>query len=168
MSRLMMCRAWNKKTNSYISEGDLVLDLRTGNICAGDLSHEESTIDVTDSVELERAIGREDEDDDQIFENDVLQVILEHWPLGYYQEIEYVGVVKYDLDSCSYYLDLIKPPVIGGETIPNEIDGIKITREDPEDFESSFYFGEGMVSADMKVLGNIHDNPELLSRSGEK
>ncbi|MBC1935203.1 hypothetical protein HCA69_02420 [Listeria grandensis] len=168
MSREMICRAWNKKTNSYVKEGDLVLDLRSGNICAGDLSHSESTIDVTNSVVLEHPIGREDEEGDRIFENDVLQVVLDHYPLGYYQEVEYVGVVKYDLDLCSYYLDLIKPPVIGGETIPDEIDGIKITREDSEDFESSFYFGEGILSADMKVLGNIHDNPELTRKGSDK
>ncbi|EOI7899342.1 YopX family protein [Listeria monocytogenes] len=107
-------------------------------------------------------IGREDEDEKTIFENDIVQVVLEHWSMGYYQEVEYVGVVKYDTDICAYYLDLIKPPALSGETIPKEIDGIKITREDPEDFDTRFYFDASVDSAAMTVIGNIHENPELL------
>ncbi|ENQ3971292.1 hypothetical protein ACEO3G_002053 [Listeria monocytogenes] len=115
-----------------------------------------------DDVVLMQYIGRKDEDDKAIAKNDIVQVVLEHFPMGYYQEVEYVGVVKYDTDICAYYLDLIKPPALSGETIPKEIDGIKITREDPEDFDTRFYFDASVDSAAMTVIGNIHENPELL------
>ncbi|MBC2038985.1 YopX family protein [Listeria marthii] len=115
-----------------------------------------------DDVVLMPYIGRKDEDDIDIAKNDIVQVLLEHFPMGYYQEVEYVGVVKYDTDICAYYLDLIKPPALSGETIPKEIDGIKITREDPEDFDTRFYFDASVDSAAMTVIGNIHENPELL------
>ncbi|EAE8567892.1 TPA: hypothetical protein IQB98_001060 [Listeria monocytogenes] len=115
-----------------------------------------------DEKTLGSCIGREDEDEKTIFENDIVQVLLEHFPMGYYQEVEYVGVVKYDTDICAYYLDLIKPPALSGETIPKEIDGIKITREDPEDFDTRFYFDASVDSAAMTVIGNIHENTELL------
>ncbi|HBM4523422.1 TPA: hypothetical protein LWO37_003135 [Listeria monocytogenes] len=118
-----------------------------------------------DDVVLMQYIGREDEDEKTIFENDIVQVVLEHWPMGYYQEVEYVGVVKYDTDICAYYLDLIKPPTVSGETIPDEIDGIKITREDPEDFDTRFYFDASVDSAAMTVIGDIHENPESLGVS---
>ncbi|EAD0062873.1 TPA: hypothetical protein H1121_003168, partial [Listeria monocytogenes] len=44
----------------------------------------------------------------------------------------------------------------------DEIDGIKITREDPEDFDNRFYFDVEVDSAAMTVIGNIHENPELM------
>ncbi|EAG4938270.1 hypothetical protein C5U75_14945 [Listeria monocytogenes] len=115
-----------------------------------------------DEKTLGSCIGREDEDEKTIFENDIVQVVLEHWPMGYYQEVEYIGVVKYDTDICAYYLDLIKPPAVSGETIPDEIDGIKITREDSEDFDTRFYFDASVDSAAMTVIGNIHENSEIL------
>ncbi|EOW0231769.1 YopX family protein [Listeria innocua] len=46
--------------------------------------------------------------------------------------------------------------------MPDEIDGIKITREDPEDFDTRFYFDASVDSAAMTVIGNIHENPELM------
>ncbi|EAF9608468.1 hypothetical protein A6C65_11350 [Listeria monocytogenes] len=115
-----------------------------------------------DEKTLGSCIGREDEDGKPIFENDIVRIFQEHWPMGYYQEVEFVGVVKYDMDMCMYYLKLIKPPSINGETIPNEIGGIKIIREDPEDFDTRFYFDASVDSADMAVLGNIHENLDLL------
>lgn len=163
MSRAVICRAWNKKTNSYVKEGDLVLDLRSGNICAGDLSHDESTIDITDSVELEHAIGREDNCDNKIFENDIVRIMIDGYVFGYYQETEYLGIVKYDVDLCTYYVDLVKSPVISGEEIPDMVDGIKIEQTDPDgENNNRFYFDETVTYDVIETLGNTRENPELL------
>ncbi|MCB2692949.1 hypothetical protein KQ766_14560, partial [Listeria monocytogenes] len=37
-----------------------------------------------------------------------------------------------------------------------------ITREDSEDFDTRFYFDASVDSAAMTVIGNIHENSEIL------
>lgn len=65
-------RAWNKKTQSFIDYGDLVLDLRSGKIYAGYIGLAESTIDVTDQIELMQSTGFHDTEGTEIFVGDVL------------------------------------------------------------------------------------------------
>lgn len=126
-------RAWNKKTQSFIDYGDLVLDLRSGKIYAGDIGLVESTIDVTDQIELMQSTGLKDKNGVEIFEGDVVAV--ENHPFqrkedsGVGMEIEgnyVVGWNQHDLTWCAGDLLLarLKPYV--------------------------------------KVIGNIYENPELL------
>lgn len=66
------------------------------------------------------------------------------------------------MDICVYYFDLIKLFVFSGEMILDEIDGIKIIREDFEDFDIRFYFDVSVDLVVMIVIGNIYENLELL------
>lgn len=114
---------------------------------------------------LMQYIGRKDEDECEIYEEDIVQVIEQGHNMGFYYENEYVGIVKYDEEYCSFKLKLIKF-VRGGELIPDEVDGIPISFED-EDEITDYWFSEWIVAEDMKILGNTFENPELLEQSNE-
>ncbi|EGP5298421.1 hypothetical protein D9Y92_07395 [Enterococcus faecium] len=76
---ILKYRAWNKKTQSFIDYGDLVLDLRSGKIYAGDIGLVESTIDVTDQIELMQSTGMKDKNGVESWEGNYL-VKDGYWP----------------------------------------------------------------------------------------
>ncbi|WP_301360475.1 YopX family protein, partial [Enterococcus spodopteracolus] len=50
------------------------------------------------------------------------------------------------------------------QTIPNEIDGMSISRSLPteDDLEEVFLHAFNLTADDITILGNIYENPELL------
>lgn len=115
--------------------------------------------------EVTQYTGRKDEDEKEIYEEDIVQIIEQGHNMGFYYENEYVGIVKYDEDYCVFKLELIKFER-GGEPIPDEIDGIPISYNDESEMDD-YWFNEWIIEADMKILGNTFENPELLEQPND-
>lgn len=116
-----------------------------------------------EQVAVMQYIGRKDEEENNIYEGDIVRVIEQGYQLGFYYEDEFVGVVKYSNETCTFYLDLIKFER-GGEPVPDEIDGIPIHHGDDDEI-TEYWFSDYIVPEDIKILGNIYENPELLEES---
>lgn len=132
-------QAWNKKTQSFIDYGDLVLDLRSGKIYAGDIGLVESTIDVTDQIELMQSTGLKDKNGVEIFEGDVVSVSVRN---GFDYLDNKVCIVKNSID----YSGLVCATV-------------------DEDLEYRIFNTELFEEYTYEVIGNIYENSELLERS---
>ncbi|HBM6110145.1 TPA: YopX family protein [Enterococcus faecium] len=133
---ILKYRAWNKKTQSFIDYGDLVLDLRSGKIYAGDIGLVESTIDVTDQIELMQSTGLKDKNGVEIFEGDVVLVSVRN---GFDYLDNKVCIVKNSID----YSGLVCATV-------------------DEDLEYRIFNTELFEEYTYEVIGNIYENPELL------
>ena len=133
---LLQFRAWNKKTQSFIDYGDLVLDLRSGKIYAGDIGLVESTIDVTDQIELMQSTGMKDKNGVEIFEGDVVLVSVQN---GFDYLDNKVCVVKNSID----YSGLVCATV-------------------DEDLEYRIFNTELFEEYTYEVIGNVYENSELL------
>ncbi|WP_142955975.1 YopX family protein [Enterococcus durans] len=133
---ILKYRAWNKKTQSFIDYGDLVLDLRSGKIYAGDIGLVESTIDVTDQIELMQSTGMKDKNGVEIFEGDVVLVSVRN---GFDYLDNKVCIVKNSID----YSGLVCATV-------------------DEDLEYRIFNTELFEEYTYEVIGNIYENSELL------
>ena len=155
-------KAWNKKTQSFIDYGDLVLDLRSGKIYAGDIGLVESTIDVTDQIELMQSTGLKDKNDVEIFEGDIVRV---------FEYGRYGGTYNAPVSWISYSNEGEQWAFHGFTCI-----GVKEIEHHSE-VESLFtrgfltrQFGSCVQLSELtkdprnsiKVIGNIYENPELL------
>ncbi|MEG0123157.1 YopX family protein [Enterococcus sp.] len=82
-------RAWNKQTESFIDYGDLVLDLQSSKVYAGDMGLMDTIIDVTDQIILMQSTGLKDKNGVEIFEGDIVKAEI---TLGHTD----TGVVKFE------------------------------------------------------------------------
>ena len=129
-------RAWNKKTQSFIDYGDLVLDLRSGKIYAGDIGLVESTIDVTDQIELMQSTGLKDKNGIEIFEWDIVSVS-----------------VRNGFDYLDNKVCVVKNSIGHSGLVCATVD---------EDLEYQIFNTEPFEEYTYEVTGNIYENSELL------
>lgn len=132
---ILKYRAWNKKTQSFIDYGDLVLDLRSGKIYAGDIGLVESTIDVTDQIELMQSTGLKDKNGVEIFEGDVVLVNVSN---GFDHLVNEKTVVQ----ESEFHSGLVCKSLISGMEY-------RLFKHKKMDYE-------------YEVIGNIYENSELL------
>lgn len=137
-------RVWNKKTKSFIDDCDIVLDLISSKIYAGDIGLMDSVIDVTEQIILMQSTGLKDKNDVEIFEGDILRFV-EVTNEGLF---EYVTDVKWE--DCSF---VIKS---GGKYYDTFL---AAWSGDPDNTYPLF---------EMEVIGNIWENPELLENKNEQ
>lgn len=128
-------RAWNKKTQSFIDYGDLVLDLRSGKIYAGDIGLVESTIDVTDQIELMQSTGMKDKNGVEIFEGDIVLVNVSN---GFDHLVNEKTVVQ----ESEFHSGLVCKSLISGMEYR--------------------LFKRNEMGYEYEVIGNIYENSELL------
>lgn len=132
---ILKYRAWNKKTQSFIDYGDLVLDLRSGKIYAGDIGLVESTIDVTDQIELMQSTGLKDKNGVEIFEGDVVLVNVSN---GFDHLVNEKTVVQ----ESEFHSGLVCKSLISGMEYR--------------------LFKRNEMGYEYEVIGNIYENSELL------
>ena len=132
---ILKYRAWNKKTQSFIDYGDLVLDLRSGKIYAGDIGLVESTIDVTDQIELIQSTGVKDKNGMEIFEWDIVLVNVSN---GFDHLVNEKTVVQ----ESEFHSGLVCKSLISGMEY-------RVFKHKKMDYE-------------YEVIGNIYENSELL------
>ena len=134
-------RAWNKKTQSFINYGDLVLDLRTGKIFAGDIGLSESTIDVTDQIVLTQSTGLSDKNGTEIYEGDIVHIL----------DSEQIN----QRDENGAYIDAFFEEI-------DEIDSVVFVDGYFKLKRTGFDVCICRSVEDFKIIGNIYENPELL------
>ena len=108
----------------------------------------------------------DDSEEKDVFSGDVIDIFWEEWPAGFYQENHMVGVVSLDKTGTAWVIQNAKYS-FDGESIPDEIDGMKISRSlpDEEDLAEVPLHGFDFSSDDITILGNIYEHAELLKVS---
>lgn len=106
-----------------------------------------------------------DPEEKEVYRGDVIDIFWEEYPAGYYQENHMIGVVDLDETGTAWIIKNGKYDWDNPTHIPNEIDGMSITRclPDEEDLKEVFLHNFNLTSDDITILGNIHENPELLN-----
>lgn len=105
----------------------------------------------------------EDDQEKDVYKGDIIDIFWEEWPAGFYQENHMVGVVSLDKTGTAWVIKNAKYSS-DGESIPDEIDGMKISRSlpDEEDLAEVPLHGFDFSSDDITILGNIYEHTELL------
>ena len=133
-------RVWNKKTESFINYGDLMLDLKNGKVYAGDVGMPEYTIDVTKQVVLMQSTGLKDKNGVEIFEGDIVVA----WSNG----LEGTFVIKWRQEGSPSW---ILYPAWQNSEFWN--------------LHGSLHSDGQHYDKGIEVIGNIYENPELLEVS---
>lgn len=105
-----------------------------------------------------------DHEEKEVHKDDVIDIFWEEWPAGYYQENHMVGVVDLDETGTAWIIKNAKYDFDNSEPIPNKIGDMEISRSipDEEDLKEIFLHNFNLTSDDITILGNIHENHELL------
>lgn len=109
--------------------------------------------------------SHEDDEEKEVYRGDIIDIFWEEWPMGYYQENHIIGVVDKDETGTAWIIKDAKYDFDTPKSIPSEIDGISVSMSlpDAEDLEEIFLHNFNLTSSDITILGNIYEQPELLS-----
>lgn len=138
MSRPLKFRAWNNCLREYIPEEELLENFR-------EYMNE-------DHLYIEQYTGLTDKNGKMIYEGDVVRLYEHDWWNGKIvrhhknPKVEGNFVVYYNDDTASFEME---------DTQPDEENGIRGV----EPF--------GFASQEYEVIGNVHENPELLGGGDE-
>jgi len=145
-------RAWDKNEERMIYSGteqnDYPFAWQLHNTGIEVVEHDGTDWNVIKNLVFEQYTGLKDKNGKEIYEGDV--VTSEEYPFQDEGEFNYHGVIEWDEELTSYYLVLrIVNPHKQGIS-----DGVG---EQLQDY----------LPADLEIIGNIHENPEILEVSHE-
>jgi len=136
MGRAIKFRAWDKKYECYVKVESIDFDFH-GNIDSVwvdcEEHHHDHSVLNADEVILEQYTGLKDKNDKEIYEGDIIKQLM-YVLEG--KEHTTTWVVRWDKEECCFKLHYL----------------------------SGSLFGDSMMADDeeYKVIGNIHEDPELL------
>ena len=149
MSREIKFRAWHKKAKEYRIIEKLDFDKANRVDCITTLDHStwhDPWDDVIEEVELEQYTGLKDKNGKEIYEGDIVKAKIDgFWQTGVHTISE--GKATWNLEVVYNeirYMDVFH--ILGSKNAPDKI----------------YYLFEDKLS-DLEVIGNIHENGELLN-----
>lgn len=162
-NRIIKFRGRNIHTGQWLY-GDYHREGKTHYITKpGDFLREYAPIEfIVDGETVGQFVGVTDEHGKEVFEGDVLEADYKYDQLGYNGGVDpdndciCYGVVEFDNDALQWVLNIHKAEYPISKQI--EEDGCSL-------FPLQIFGHEyGYDNCDLKVLGNIHDNPSLISK----
>ena len=133
-------RAWNKVREEMIDDCDLSIT-SDGSVLAGDLNYDVESgmlADVTDNVVIMMSTGLKDITGDEIYEGDIVKVLVHDIEPKIMKDKMYIGVVAYNQGTFD----------------------IKISKDTYLGIIPEMYMLD--IDCVFRILGNIYENPELL------
>lgn len=106
----------------------------------------------------------DDDEENDVFKGDIVDIFWEDYPMGYYRENHMVGVVDLDETGTAWVIKNAKYDFSTPKRIPSEVDGVSVSMSlpDEEDLEEIFLHNFNLTSSDITILGNIFENKGLL------
>lgn len=112
---------------------------------------------------LMQSTGLTDEDGNDVYQGDVIDIFYEDYPMGYYRENHLIGVVDLDETGTSWIIKNAKYDFDIPGKMPNDIGALPISVDlpDEETLEEIFLHEFNLEPEDILILGNVWENPEL-------